>query len=208
MPRKTTKKTTPRKKREQKKVSFLHKALSPIIFLTMGVFFLGLAIFFQAQSQTKYSFSNYNPRHLTATESAYPTFISIEKIDVSLPVKPTQIIDGEWQVRDDAVSHLAASSVPGENGNIILYGHNTKNFFARLSELKKDDTFTILTIDGVHHTYKVTETLVVSPDDIWVLADSGEEEVTLYTCYGFADLKRFVVKAVPLLASEDLTISL
>ncbi len=208
MPRKTVKKVTPRKKSVQKNTPTSPRFLSPLFFLVIGCLFLALALFFQSQSLTKYSFASYEFEKVVASESATPTFISIGSIDLSLPIKPTRVIDGEWEIRDDAVSHLTASGNPGEKTNIIIYSHNTSKFFGKLPNVKKNDEIKIITMNGDQHTYIVTATHVVSPSDVWVIQSNNREELTLYTCFGFADLKRFVVKAMSTTTQEDIKISL
>lgn len=196
------------KKSVQKRTSLFRRLLSPFIFLLVGCAFLALALFFQARSQTKYSFSSYEFEKVVASESATPTFISIHSIDLSLPIKPTNIKDGEWEIREDAASHLVASANPGEQKNIIIYSHNTSKFFGRLPDVKKNDEIKVVTMDGQQHTYTVTATHIVAPSEIWVIENNDREELTLYTCFGFADLKRFVVKAIPTNTKEDIKLSL
>ncbi|MGH7488206.1 MAG: sortase domain-containing protein, partial [bacterium] len=47
--------------------------------------------------------------------------------------------------------------------------------------------------------YHVTSTLIVGPDDVWVLDPTPKESLTLVTCYPFDFVgpapKRYIVKA-------------
>ncbi len=98
-----------------------------------------------------------------------------------------------------AVGHYPETSQPGEQGNCVLLGHRNYvygHFFRRLDELEigdqifiKKDTFT--------YTYEVTESFVVSPEDIWVLNDTGNAEITMITCTPIGTYTdRLVVKAI------------
>jgi LPXTG-site transpeptidase (sortase) family protein len=48
--------------------------------------------------------------------------------------------------------------------------------------------------------YRVADTLIVEPDDVWVLAPTDRASLTLITCYPFSYVgtapQRFVVRAV------------
>lgn len=78
-----------------------------------------------------------------------------------------------------------------------MYGHNTKDRLGRLTSIRKDDIIIVTTLNGEMHPYRVTDLLIVSPNEVSVIGNTTKETLTLYTCYGFADLQRFVVKASP-----------
>ncbi len=90
------------------------------------------------------------------------------------------------------VAQFAGSSFPGEGSTCLLAGHNTKNIFGRLSEVKEGDLVQITTNYGVY-VYKVTTTAVVSEAEAEnaVSLDSKVENLVLYTCYPFNSLGRY-----------------
>jgi sortase A len=96
-----------------------------------------------------------------------------------------------------AVGHLPETALPGEAGNAALAAHRD-TFFRPLKNIRKGDRITVTTPDGVHE-YRVSETLVVSPDDVSVLAPTSNATLTLVTCYPFNFVgsapKRFIVRA-------------
>ena len=51
--------------------------------------------------------------------------------------------------------------------------------------------------NGNKYSYVVSETLEVSPDKIEYVLPKNEEILTLYTCSGFLDSKRYIVIARP-----------
>src|SRR5581483_7954912 len=126
-----------------------------------------------------------------------PVKIRIPRFSIDLPIEEAQIKNGIWQINSKGASHLAISANPGDKGNIILYGHNKKNLFGKARGLKIGDEIDIISKDGKEFIYKITETKIVAPTDISVVAPTTGEVLTFYTCTGFLDTKRFVVKARP-----------
>lgn len=82
------------------------------------------------------------------------------------------------------VGHYPGTANPGEKGNSVLLGHRNylyAHYFRRLNELNPGDEI-IIRKDLDAYTYIVTESFVVSPQDVWVLDDTGDTMVTLITC--------------------------
>lgn len=178
-----------------RKINFTPKA-----FLVIGVFFFllwSVNTFFLSNSL---SFStNVNLEELKAPESLSPEQIEIPSLNVNLPVEQTVIENMKWEVSEKGVSHLATSGYPTQNSNIIFYGHNTHDRLGRLGELKNDSIIRVKTKNGTIHFYKVYESKIVDPTDIDYLTQFSDETLTIYTCIGFADSKRLVVKAKSLI---------
>lgn len=145
-----------------------------------------------------YSFNSLPPQtKYSKNDSARisPARIKIAKINLDLPVIETKIQNGIWQIDKNGISHLQKSGVIGQNGNIILYGHNSWDRLGNLSKVSVGDSLEVIGSDDKRYYYIVQSTNVVSPSFVQILSPTGGQEVTIYTCYGFADLKRFVVKA-------------
>ena len=66
-----------------------------------------------------------------------------------------------------AVGHIPGTALPGERGNVGLAGHRD-TFFRRLRDIQPDDEIRVTTVDGTF-SYVVERTLVVQPEDVWVL---------------------------------------
>jgi LPXTG-site transpeptidase (sortase) family protein len=145
------------------------------------------------------------PAVATVPVSATPT-LSIPKINVSVPIVMAQS-NQEAAIQKDletGVVHYAGTALPGENGNSVIFGHssndwwepgNYKFVFVLLDKLVIGDTFTA-DYNGTHYIYQVTESKVVEPTDLSVLASSGTPEMTLITCTPpGTSWKRLVIKA-------------
>ena len=127
-----------------------------------------------------------------------PQRISIGSVGIDLPIEEGKIVTGIWQISDKNATYLVGSDVPGRNGNIIIYGHNKWDIFGKLSMIKEGSVVEISTKGGKEFRYRVSNISVVDPTDISVVAPTTYQVLTIYTCTGFLDSKRLVVKAVPL----------
>jgi sortase A len=96
-----------------------------------------------------------------------------------------------------AVGHVPDTALPGEPGNAALAAHRD-SFFRPLRHVRTGDRITVTTPDGVHE-YRVTDTRVVPPEDVSVLAPTPQPTLTLVTCHPFdfvgAAPNRFIVRA-------------
>ncbi len=96
-----------------------------------------------------------------------------------------------------AVGHIQSTALPGQPGNIGLSGHRD-TFFRPLRNIRENDVITLTTLVGGYR-YRVVSTQVVRPENVGVLAPSGDEILTLVTCYPFYFVGpapyRFIVRA-------------
>ena len=85
---------------------------------------------------------------------------------------------------------------PNTNGNFCIVGHNFKNMFKNLKELKKGDTFTMSDNNIGKVTYEIYDIYTVVPTDTSCLSQKTNKikEVTLITCTTDSK-KRIIVKA-------------
>lgn len=116
---------------------------------------------------------------------------------VDVPVSEEAFADGKWGISDTEASHLVQSANPGENGNIIIYGHNTRQILGNIRALKGSERIHVTTSDGADHVYVVQTIKEVDPNQTEFLEPTDTEVLTLYTCSGLFDSKRFIVRAVP-----------
>lgn len=96
-----------------------------------------------------------------------------------------------------AIGHIPGTALPGHPGNVGLAGHRD-TFFRPLKDLRIKDGVQFSTLSG-NFKYEVESLRVVDPDAVGVLASSGENVLTLVTCYPFYYVgtapKRFIVRA-------------
>src|SRR5438105_5479304 len=96
-----------------------------------------------------------------------------------------------------AVGHIPGTALPGQPGNVGISGHRD-TFFRPLRNIQRNDIITLTTLLG-EYRYRVVSTKVVGPYDVAVLDPSGNEILTLVTCYPFYFVgsapDRFIVRA-------------
>ena len=96
-----------------------------------------------------------------------------------------------------AIGHLSDTPLPWHEGNSALAGHRD-TFFRPLEHIRVGDELRVSTVRG-DFRYQVRETLVVGPDDVWVLDPTDRPTLTLITCYPFNYVgkapRRFIVRA-------------
>lgn len=94
--------------------------------------------------------------------------------------------------------HYPESPLPGQKGNVAIAGHRTTYGapFHDIDGLKPGDEIVVTTLQGTFH-YKVDRTLIVVPSDLTVLADKGDNRLTLTSCNPrFSARQRIVVSGV------------
>jgi sortase A len=99
--------------------------------------------------------------------------------------------------------HYPGTPLPGQEGNAAIAGHRTTYGapFHRLDELEPGDEIIVTTVQG-EFTYEVAETLIVSPNQVEVLEDKGDDRLTLTACHPkYSARQRIVV--VSKLAPEE-----
>lgn len=132
----------------------------------------------------------------TKKESS-PVRIVIPKRDIDLDVKFSKIVKGYWEISETNASHGEGSANPGENGNIVIFAHARAGLFGNLKDISKDEYIYVFTKEKWFR-YKVSEIKTVYPKQIQTVAPTDSEVLTLFTCSGFFDEKRLIVKAYPI----------
>lgn len=122
--------------------------------------------------------------------------LEIPSIDLAVVV-----LDGsdEWTL-NRGVGRIAGTAAPGTAGNVGIAGHRD-GFFRGLGRLREGDVVRLrLPAARQASLYRVDWTRVVDPEDIWVLAATGQPSLTLVTCHPFRFVghapERYVVRAV------------
>lgn len=87
--------------------------------------------------------------------------------------------------------------MPGQEGNAAIAGHRTTYGapFNRIDELVPGDEIIVETVQG-EFRYEMTEQLIVSPSQVEVLEDKGDNRLTLTACHPkYSARQRIVVVA-------------
>jgi sortase A len=110
----------------------------------------------------------------------------------------TTVLEGS----DDATlrlgsGHIEDTPFPGQPGNVGIAGHRDTTF-RPLRRIHVGDPLEFTTSDHLYR-YRISRTLIVGPDDVYVLDPTDQPTLTLVTCYPFEFIghapKRFIVQA-------------
>lgn len=77
--------------------------------------------------------------------------------------------------------HMKQTAMPGETGNAVITAHRD-TFFRHIYELVKGDRIQVRR-SGHLFTYEVTGKKIVMPEDVSVIRQTPDPQLTLITCY-------------------------
>jgi LPXTG-site transpeptidase (sortase) family protein len=145
---------------------------------------------------TRLNFDSYAQQQTASVaQKAFPQRMIIGDLSVDLPLYPSSVVNNTWETTTKGASYLRSSPLPGEKGNSIIYGHNWLNLLGPLVAIKPGETIEIAFSDNSRKRFVVDYTSVVNPNESSILAPSQDNRITVYTCTGFLDSKRFVAVA-------------
>jgi sortase A len=108
------------------------------------------------------------------------------------------IYEGIWlTVIDHGPGHWPGSAMPGKLGNAVFAGHRVTHShpFLDLDRLRPGDAI-IFDMPNGHFTYRVTRTLIVTPDQSYVVDQQRSFDATLIACHPkHSAVQRIVVQA-------------
>jgi len=128
-------------------------------------------------------------------------YLSIPKLNIQ---EATVIVGGEELAK--SLVHYLPKSLPGEYGNVVIFGHSTlpqlynpkdyKSIFTYLPSLEKNDKILVKVRDIVYE-YEVYDMFVINPDQISVLEPRNDAAyITLVTCVPPGTYwKRLIIRA-------------
>lgn len=123
-----------------------------------------------------------------------PNHIIVPTAQIDLPVFEAPIVLDTWQVRFDGASFGQGSTLPGNEGNTIIFSHAQNHLFGKLPQVKTGDLIHVFTaLDWF--VYEVETVEVITPEKIDKIFKSKGKTLTLYTCVGDDYEERFIVTA-------------
>lgn len=156
---------------------------------------VGSTLLWQRYNPQRLSFTSYRNHSTPPAAPNPPVRVKINDLKIDLPIIPSKIIKNQWETTGKGVSWLSTSPIPGTTGNSILYGHNWTSLLGNLVNAHTGQLITVYYQDGTQKSFEIEALAAVNPDDIHILDPSQDERITLYTCTGLMDSKRFVVVA-------------
>lgn len=102
----------------------------------------------------------------------------------------------QWTI-DLGPSYWPGTSLPGMAGNSVIAGHRSTftRPFRDLDKLEPGDEIRFSSQAIGDAVYRVTESFVVEPTDVWIVNPTDEDIVTLFTCHPYGSERyRLVVR--------------
>lgn len=104
----------------------------------------------------------------------------------------------DMSVINQGVAHWVGTAVPGSKGNVVLAGHRTtySKPFEDLDKLAVGDLVYLTNGSGFEVLYRVSDTFIVAPTDMWITYENGKPMVTMFACHPKGSARyRIVVQA-------------
>ncbi len=91
-------------------------------------------------------------------------------------------------------AHWPGTAMPGGLGNVVVAGHRTtwSSPFRHLDLLEVGDEIRF-SVGGRAAVYRVTETMVVEPEDVWIAQQGPSRIVTLFACHPVGSASQRIV---------------
>ncbi|MEX1112306.1 MAG: sortase [Candidatus Andersenbacteria bacterium] len=165
--------------------------------LLIAISLSGYYVYNTTYNRAIISFAATPPPAVHPTDSAAPVAIAIPSVNIDLPIEIGVIHNNIWSVSEFYANHLKTSAHPGTAGNIIVYGHDKPEIFESLRTVQLGDRIELTTPSGQPHVYEVTQIYTTTPNDTEPIAQTATETLTVYTCDGVFNEKRFIIRAQP-----------
>lgn len=127
-------------------------------------------------------------------EQDKPRRILIPNLNIDLDVRESKVVRGYWEVYDLSAGWGEGSSPPGYNGNQVIFAHAREGLFGSLNNITVGESIYVFN-ENRWYSYEVDEIEEVYPGKTEVIKQTDNETLTLYTCSGYRDEKRLIVKA-------------
>jgi sortase A len=153
---------------------------------------------YQHEQQAALEHRRWSAPAVPMASGALPTGSLIGSLDIPRLGVSAVIAEGDGEATlKVAIGHLPDTPLPWHEGNSALAGHRD-TVFRPLQHIRPGDELHVSTLHG-DFRYRVRDTTVVGPNDLWVLDPTDRPTLTLITCYPFSCLgkapRRFIVRA-------------
>ena len=156
----------------------------------------GCYLIWERNNPNLLTFKNFTGNYKNVKITNPPVRIIISDAHIDLPVFPAAIKNRVWDTTTTGASYLTSSPIPGTTGNSIIYAHNWVSLFGNLVTVKPGEKVEIDYQNKSKKIFTIQYTSVVPSDASSILAASKDKRITLYTCTGWFDTKRFVAVAI------------
>lgn len=114
---------------------------------------------------------------------------------VDLNIKAPILEGTDNKVLSKAAGHFIGTGDFGK-GNYCIAGHSStiyKEYFNNLKNVEIGMVINFYDKNKICHTYIVTDSFIVNPNEVWVLNDFGDNRITIVTCTDDGTQRQIVV---------------
>jgi LPXTG-site transpeptidase (sortase) family protein len=128
------------------------------------------------------------------TNQGSPTRMLIPSLGIDYSIQPGHQINYTSWVISSTNPHyaLVSAKANSKQGNTIIYGHNTKQVFANLTNLTAKQKVVLTTDNNQKFTYEYLKSEIIHPTDTTIFDNQGAPQLLLLTCNGFFNENRKV----------------
>jgi LPXTG-site transpeptidase (sortase) family protein len=162
--------------------------------IALGLLLFLLGTFTQTQVYSRLLFNVREKPRLEYSPQA-PVSISIPSAEIDARIIEGGIVHGNWILSDFAALYLPTSGKVGEGYNTIIYAHNSEELFGSLEKVKLGDVIVLANAAGRQFVYRITSRENIEPWDLKKLYSEEKNVITLFTCDGWFDSERLLVRA-------------
>jgi sortase A len=181
-----------------RRIGFLLMLVGAIATLWVGLRFASAAWFDREARAALDSLREAPPAERAPTPASLNSGEAIGTLEIVRLGLTGVVIEGDSDaVLDRAIGHLPDTPLPWHEGNSALAAHRD-TIFRPLKGVRLGDVLRLKTPHG-DFDYRVTDTLIVKPEEVWVLNPTPVTTLTLISCWPFNYIgnapERFIVRA-------------
>jgi len=166
---------------------FLSRKNLSLVMILVGIVLLGYVVseywgMYRSQQRLEAEWDRQAASYNTLAPAVIPPDQMLTRVVIPKIGLDAIVVEGaSRKALSEGPGHMKETAMPGETGNAVITGHRD-TFFRHIYELVKGDRVQVRRA-GREFTYEVTGKKIVMPDDVSVIRQTPDAQLTLITCY-------------------------
>ena len=166
---------------------YLSRKAVSLVLIVIGVALLGYVAsqywgMYQSQQRLEAEWERQSAAASTPGQAVIPPDQMLTRVVIPKIGLDAIVVEGASRKDlSEGPGHMKETAMPGETGNAVITAHRD-TFFRHIYELVKGDHVQVRR-GGRAFTYEVTGKKIVMPDDVSVIRQTPDPQLTLITCY-------------------------